>query len=106
VRPAPAGARQMAPAGGTVSPPTDVGNASNCPSSGLICGSQRGRGAVIAASTRRCWRRPNASPSDIRQWLVAAAAPLGGGARPDEFGAGLVDARAATAVAEAAGQAK
>jgi subtilisin family serine protease len=47
-------------------------------------------------------RRPNASPSDIRKWLVATAAPLSGGARPDEFGAGLVDARAATAAAEAA----
>jgi subtilisin family serine protease len=47
-------------------------------------------------------RRPNASPSDIRKWLVVTAAPLGGGARPDEFGAGLVDAERATAAAEAA----
>ncbi|MGD1016061.1 MAG: S8 family serine peptidase [Roseiarcus sp.] len=47
-------------------------------------------------------RRPNASPSDIRQWLVATAAPLGGGGDKDEFGAGLVDAERATAAAEAA----
>jgi hypothetical protein len=47
-------------------------------------------------------RRPNASPSEVRKWLVATAAPLGGGARPDEFGAGLVDAACAAAAAEAA----
>jgi hypothetical protein len=61
---------------------------------------------VIAAASRCCWRRPKASPSDIRKWLVATAAPPGGGARPDEFGARLVDARAATEAAEAATQAK
>jgi hypothetical protein len=51
-------------------------------------------------------RRPNASPSEVRKWLVATAAPLGGGARPDEFGARLVDAERATEAAEAATMAK
>ena len=47
-------------------------------------------------------RRPAASPSDIRKWLTQTAEPLSGGARPDEFGAGLVDAERATQAAEAA----
>jgi hypothetical protein len=51
-------------------------------------------------------RRPGASPSDIRKWLTATAEPLGKGGRSDEFGAGLVDARAAITAAEAATQAK
>lgn len=47
-------------------------------------------------------RRPAASPAEIRKWLAATAAPLGGGGRPDEFGAGLVDARRAAEAAAAA----
>jgi subtilisin family serine protease len=47
-------------------------------------------------------RRPAATPADIRKWLTATAAPLAGGGRPDEFGAGLVDARRATEAAAAA----
>ncbi|MGO4870459.1 MAG: S8 family peptidase [Roseiarcus sp.] len=51
-------------------------------------------------------RRPSAPPAEIRKWLAATAEPLGGGARPDEFGAGLVDAQRAITAAEAATQLK
>ncbi len=51
-------------------------------------------------------RRPAATPAEIRKWLTQTAEPLGGGGRPDEFGAGLVDAQRATAAAEAAAQPK
>ena len=47
-------------------------------------------------------RRPQAQPAEVRKWLAATAAPLGGGARPSEFGAGLVDARRAAEAAAAA----
>ncbi|MGD0642075.1 MAG: S8 family serine peptidase [Roseiarcus sp.] len=47
-------------------------------------------------------RRPSAPPAEIRKWLAATAEPLGGGGRPDEFGAGLVDAERAAAAAAAA----
>jgi len=46
-------------------------------------------------------RRPEARPADVRKWLTATAAPLGGGVRQNEFGAGLADARRAADAATA-----
>jgi subtilisin family serine protease len=41
--------------------------------------------------------QPRLGPADIRQRLTATAEPIGGGARSNEFGAGLVDAAKAVA---------